>query len=289
MAAAPPVDAGQVEQLVDAHSAGREQLAAAATVATVAQVRAFTGWYSTADITALCEAIVARVEASQRLVASLTDAFIARLVAMLTGRTVSPVGAVHVTSLRAGITHAGVYGRLADQYRWEVADGVAPAQVLEDVVVRAETLVSTDVALAVQQQSQATMTARKVTHWRRVIHPELARSGQTCGLCVAASDRVYSSSQLMPLHSGCHCVPCPVIDGRDPGSVLNDGDLTRLYDAVGDKTDRASLQKTRFTIAPNGELGPVLVYRGQAYRDAAQAAADARSTSDASRVPQLSR
>lgn len=275
MATTAPADPTQVQQLIEAHSNAREQLTTAATVATVSQVRAFQGWYSTADITALCQAIVNRVEASQKMGASLTDAFLTRMLALLTGRTVSPAGAIDVSALRQGITHAGVYGRLADQYRWETSEGVAPDQVLADVVTRAETLVSTDMALAVRDQSQATLTARKVTHWRRVIHPELAKSGMSCGLCVAASDRVYSSDHLMPLHSGCNCIPCPIINGQDPGSVLNDGDLSRLYGAAGG-TDRAALHNTRFSVKDNGELGPVLTYRGQAFRTAAQAASAER-------------
>jgi hypothetical protein len=44
--------------------------------------------------------------------------------------------------------------------------------------------------------------AEDVTGYRRVIHPELSKSG-TCGLCVAAADRIYYVDDLMPIHTNC--------------------------------------------------------------------------------------
>lgn len=91
---------------------------------------------------------------------------------------------------------------------------------------------------------------------RRVIHPELSRGG-ACGLCVAASDRLYSKRMLMPIHARCVCEPVIVTRQADPGLKLNVADFAAIYgpDSV---TDPAGLKRTRFAIDFHGEYGPVL-------------------------------
>lgn len=113
-----------------------------------------------------------------------------------------------------------------------------------------------------------------VTMYRRVIHPELSRSG-TCGLCVVASDRLYSIASLLPLHSNCHCGVIPVTESSDPGSGLTQSDLNRVYkaawNALSDKrrkeleaqgftytTYGRDLMNVRVNYTVNGEIGPVM-------------------------------
>lgn len=98
---------------------------------------------------------------------------------------------------------------------------------------------------------------RTVTGYRRVIHPELSRGG-TCGMCIAASDRIYKIHQLMPIHDSCHCTISPVTEDYDPGSALNNLDLERIYSDAGGNTV-AHLKRTRYQIDEHGELGAVLV------------------------------
>lgn|GEM_PF-6385186 len=108
----------------------------------------------------------------------------------------------------------------------------------------------------------------KVTGFRRVIHPELSRGG-TCGLCIAASDRIYHVHELLPIHDHCNCTIAPVTEDHDPGAALNDLDLSKFYEDAGGNT-AAHLKRTRYKIDDHGELGAVLKpkkpYKGKGYR-----------------------
>ena len=122
-----------------------------------------------------------------------------------------------------------------------------------------------------------------VTRYRRVVHPELSRTG-SCGLCVVASDRLYSVAALLPLHSNCKCGVMPVTDDSDPGSGLSGKDLDRIYrkawESLSDKrreeleaqgftytTYGRDLMNVRVTYATNGEIGPVVSREDAEVRD----------------------
>lgn len=102
---------------------------------------------------------------------------------------------------------ADAYGRIADQYRWEtIANGASDEEALAKAKIRAEQVVDTDISLAVREQEAATAKRLGVQLYRRVLHPELAESGLSCGLCIVASDRVYSVAKFKrEIHA--HCVP----------------------------------------------------------------------------------
>lgn len=255
--------------LVQAQASTRARLTAVAVRAAVGQARTL-DFYDTAAITAAAETIVAHVEAAQRQAASLTDAYLARTASQITGRTTQPVGPVDVAALRTGVTHPGVYGRLADNYRWLVSTDVAPDVARAQIVERAEAVATTDVDLAMRAQT-AKFTRVHHLSYRRVIHPELSRDG-TCGLCVAASDRIYTRGDLMPIHARCKCEPLPIAGSKDPGQSINAADLKRLYDAAG-STAADKLKRVRVRVVEHGELGPVLVDRRHRFRGPADVAA----------------
>lgn len=109
-----------------------------------------------------------------------------------------------------------------------------------------------------------------------MVHPELSEGG-TCGLCIAAATRLYRKADLMPLHARCHCLPHVVLAGQeDLAQVINGMDLDELYAAIG-ATRREELVKTRVKVVQHGELGPVLVQEGHAFRGPDQVRADAGS------------
>lgn len=255
----------------------------------------FNGWYDTDRITAWAVGLAAQIEALQRFLAQTTDAYLARVFASLTGGPVRPIGRVDIDGLRTGVTHAGAYGRAADVYRWQQAQfdrsakqlltavTPAPFTLIDPVaaaVERVAKVADLDAQLAVRAQSQAVMTDQHgkgtVTGYRRVIHPEES-SGGSCGLCVAASDRLYSAHEPMPVHSRCHCTTLPVVNGQDPGSTLNRADLSRLYKTAGGK-HRSKLAGVRYQVDEHGELGPMLNPAGAKVRSARQAGRDANST-----------
>lgn len=137
----------------------------------------------------------------------------------------------------------------------------------EDPAVRAlvEKVVDTarqEVQLATRDEERRVYSSvPAVTYTRRIIHPELSKTG-TCGLCIAAASRVYKVHELKALHDGCKCTTLPVVgkpggDG-DPGFFLNRADLDSLYDAAGSMWS-GDLSKIRVFEFNHGELGPYMI------------------------------
>ena len=287
---APPADLAALTALVVAQEATRTAAEAQATALAAAAAGAFAQWYDTGAITDWSGRLAGQIESLLRITARSTDAYLARLIGMLTGKTSRPLGAIDVTQLRNGVTHAGALARAADVFRYQQARQDAAARALltaptprvpdlqaplSAAVDRVRQVTQTDVQLATRAQTTRAFTAAGeqglITGYRRIIHPELARTG-TCGLCVAAADRLYKVGELLPLHDGCHCTVAPVTAASDPGMQLNQLDFKRLYKAAGG-TGRAGLQRTRYTIVEHGELGPQLVAADAKPRTARQAQA----------------
>lgn len=108
---------------------------------------------------------------------------------------------------------------------------------------------------ATTRSQTRTRTGVRIIGFRRIIHPEFSTGG-VCGLCVAASDRVYHRETLRPIHLRCKCTSAPVTATYDPGLDLNDADIKRLKTEAGSNS-AADLKRTRYTVT-HTELGPVL-------------------------------
>lgn len=294
----------EVLALVQAQAQAREQLVDITSAAVVAQVSAFSGWYDAAQITKLAGLLAKVTRAAQKRTAASTDAYAVRVLRLL-GQKARARGPVASETIRS-VPLESVYGRLADQYRYhEATRGPnAPAEALQRrndagilidpfprltreqvkarVVTRARVQVEDNLSLAVTRQWAEVLSDDDLTEvvgYRRILHPELSRGG-SCGLCVAASDRLYRKAELMPLHARCACDVMPVLgdpysdDRVDPGAAINAADLKRLYAEAG-STAAADLKKTRWKVAQHSELGPRLVAAGDRVRTAAQAERDA--------------
>lgn len=289
----------EVTALVAAQGAARRSNEAAATATALAALRGFDAWYDTAAITKWATSLARLMESHQKLTARTTNAYLARVMTLLAGRRVTTVPLVDVSTLRRNVTHPGVYGRVADTWRYQASRldqaglpgsgdvptaepspepappaGADPEQAQDGASGDAETprlvpadraaqdrlerIVSDDIALAAREQAHEFLTKAtpRITNYRRVIHPELSTGG-TCGLCAAASNRLYQVADLMPLHSLCRCTVLPIYGGIDLGEQINAQDLKLLYGLAG-STGRADLAKVRYQIDQHGELGPVL-------------------------------
>ncbi len=163
------------------------------------------------------------------------------------------------------MTTEAVLKRPAAGFRWIQSEegldaaeqsGLRIDQIVDDNLMLAQRLGETQV-LAKAVDLDAQKPATRVIGYRRVIHPELSRSG-TCGLCIASSDRVYKVGELRPIHADCKCTVAPVTAEHDPADDLNQVDLNALYDAGGG-TSAAHLKRTRYQVDDHGELGAVLV------------------------------
>ncbi|MGK9270487.1 hypothetical protein KXR83_05740 [Williamsia muralis] len=161
-------------------------------------------------------------------------------------------------------TTEGIFNRPARTYRYERSIGTSEVEAEQKALDRIAGLVDDNLMLAQrlaehESLAQAADLDNRVIGYRRVIHPELARGG-SCGMCIAAADRVYKIRELKAIHKRCHCTITAVTDDFDPGDELNKADLEALYgDAKG--TSRSALKRTRYRVDAHGELGAVLVPR----------------------------
>lgn len=264
----------ELARIVDATAVQRLAIERRVTALVVADFQSFDGWYSPRLIEEITATVASRVAVGQVGTAQLTDAYLARVTTYVTGRATvgASVPAVMGKTLRAGVAdHEEVYGRVAAEFRRQRSLGEPDGQALGTSMARARGMVSTDMGLAHQQQTRRFNKARQVTKYRRVVRPELSASG-SCGLCVAASDRVYLSSELLPIHARCKCLTISVTANTDAGSQLNEDTLSDLYTAA-DSTEGADLKRTRVTVVEHGELGPQLRVAGQNFRSPSEVAA----------------
>jgi hypothetical protein len=155
-----------------------------------------------------------------------------------------------------------IFNRPARDYRYNMSQGLTPDQAMQTSVERIDGLIDDNLMLAqrlaeAEALAQAANLDRRVIGYRRVIHPEQSRGG-SCGMCIAASDRVYKVRELKPIHGRCNCTVAAVTKDFDPGDLVNAVDLSALYgDAQGNQA--AELKRTRYQVDEHGELGAVLV------------------------------
>jgi hypothetical protein len=239
-----------------------------------APLSAFQGWYDHSAITRLCVTLAGLLGGFEAVSARSADSYMAEAVSISTGKRYRPTGS-HRTQLgRIGMDNASILGRIANSYRFQqgaldrtlaqamrsvtpLADWTEPGAAAMDRMTK---IVQTNLQMAQRSQMLTTMGGSDaVTGYRRIIHPELATLG-TCGLCIAASDRLYGKKVLLPIHPGCHCTVLPVTGKNDPNEI-NEIDFKQLYgDAAqfGKGTSAEALRQTRYRIDEHGEIGPVI-------------------------------
>lgn len=248
-----------VGQLVSVDGDLQETVAAS----TSAQVQAgYEGldWYDHAAITAVAASAGQAVRAAAQTAVGMSSAYLTRVLReMIT--TGEPTSSTLRLSgpLRYGVASwASPYGRVADTVRFELSKG----QTLDDAVKigleRSDAMVRTDLALARRSQARATFEGnQRVYGYRRVVHPELSRTG-TCGLCIAAADRRYNIRDLMPLHQRCKCTVLPITSGNDPGGAFDQDEKFAEAYRMALSNRAADLKEVRVRYEWNNELGPTL-------------------------------
>lgn len=177
------------------------------------------------------------------------------------------------TVSKKDMTTQGVLSRPAMVYRYAKSQGAPDADATRLAYGRIDDLVDNNLMLAQRYAEQEvlvqavnldtgkTRAGIRVIGYRRIIHPELSRSG-VCGICIAASDRIYTVGKLLPIHDKCKCTTAAVTEDYDPADDLNAVDLSQLYKDAGG-TSVAHLKRTRYKEDEHGELGPVVVPRSK--------------------------
>ena len=253
------MDPELVARLVNAEAVAQDRIQDQASAQVAAAFNGVQDWADHEVITVAATQAGAVARSASRLSAASADAYMTRILGATIGGSPRPAGVISINDpLRVGVRDwSSVYGRVADTVRLQAARGVSLDQAVTMGLQRADTMVRWDSSLARREQWRQSLAANpQAIGWRRVIHPELSRGG-TCGLCIAAADRVYSIATLAPLHGHCHCSVSPVTRTADPGGTLNDEDLKRVYESAS-STYAADLKRVRYNVEQHGELGPVL-------------------------------
>lgn len=253
------MDEARILRLVDIDAASQAALEDRAVAQVVRTFEELDDWYDHDEIGRLATRAGQLVRASAQATASRSDAYMTRVFTEMLGGSPTPAGALRIVApLRNGVSRwETAYGRIADTVRLELSRGKPVDDAVKIGFDRADAMVRTDLSLARRAQWKQSITANpNANGYRRVIHPEMSKTG-TCGLCIAAADRWYSRESLLPLHDRCKCSVLPITTALDPGRTLNDADLADVY-ASADSTKAADLKRVRYAVHEHGELGPVL-------------------------------
>lgn len=248
-----------VDQSAQASAAVRDRAKAAARDAWTQ----FDSWYDAAAVATYARELAAISGAGQETVTDLFAEFMAHVTAAVRDEPRIQVPNVKAKPVRNGVDPVIVHSRPAFTFKETFALTGDDELAFQRAVDRGIRLLEDDLMLAARQAQQDAMAELKIDQYRRVLRPELSDSGP-CGLCVVASDQIYSREHLMPIHGRCKCETMPIIGDEDPGHEINREDLDRIYAAAG-STAAADLKRTRVQVSQHGELGAVLHTRGHQF------------------------
>ncbi|MBQ9917364.1 MAG: hypothetical protein IJO71_09210 [Microbacterium sp.] len=268
-----PTTLEQSRKTVDAYAEAQASLVAALLRILLGRWSGFTHWGRPDLVRAHAARSAVDIDIGLAQIRAASRAY---MVTRLTQLDVAPRSLPEVvdTYERGGTDLLTVYQRPARERnfveRRELADGASPAEAEEKAQRafenRLRRVVEQDVQATARDETNRVLSAApKVIGYRRIIHPELSKTG-TCGLCVVAANRLYSVAELMELHGGCKCTVDAVTDTSDPGLALNREDLDAIYKAAGDSTYADQLKRIRIASYEHGELGPILVRAGDKFR-----------------------
>lgn len=273
------LDPGQLaafQAAVAAHARARAQLRGGLMVLLRRWWRQVEDLTDQAQVDAYTQRVAAAVAQGQQREADLAAAHLRRTLAAQGVRV--PLVPMRMPPQPRGVDPQVVAERPVRQARRLIVTGLDELEARDRAERRALVAADTDLTLGMREGARSTLLTAaeawdEVIGYRRVIHPETSAGG-TCGLCIAASDRIYAVGYLLPVHGRCHCTIEAVVAGRpDPGRSLNRADLAALYEAAG-STRAADLARVRYRVHEHGELGPVLTDARHDFRGPSEAAAD---------------
>lgn len=262
-----PTSTTELERILAVASTQRRGLVEAAGRRATQVLTRFDGWYNGYEASDLELTLGRLADNVANQAAVLANTSTALMIREMTGHWPNPAEWLVDGTARYGVTAAEAYNRIPRHYRYVVSTGKTEQEAVRSTIDRTRRMLDLEAGLASREQYRSTFAANHgvVDGFRRVIRPELSKTG-TCGLCVAASDRVYSVETLMPIHAGCNCAVMPIVEGWDPGDYVNQMDLRRLYETSTENGEtsesgvpsRSQLSSTRVTIDEHGEYGPML-------------------------------
>lgn len=163
------------------------------------------------------DVVVPTVEAGQRASVNLVNAYM-----VASSRAAGHDATAHAldpndyttTTLR-GVDARDVYSRPWGALGGQLALGSEYTAALQSAQFMAGKLARTDLQMAHRQAAHDWIAGdERVVGWRRVLG-----GSKHCALCQQASTRTYRTSDLMPIHEGCHCTVAPVYGKESVASV----------------------------------------------------------------------
>ncbi|UAJ78322.1 hypothetical protein IT072_13745 [Leifsonia sp. ZF2019] len=235
--------------------------------------------YRDADAEKLIAELVPRVEAGQKRVAELTDAYLSRVAAQQLGTTISRGAVADATteSLR-GVDANTVYQRPFTTVYTSLSNGNTLNAATAAGAARLADLVSSGMQLAKTHAARQAMSRTRVELYQRTL-----TGRENCALCVIASTQRYYKGDLMPIHPGCDCGIKSFI-GEPDEQVIDPKLLEQTHEAVAAKSGRAADRGGRdiglnnpvadyldvIVTHEHGELGPVLAWRSDHFTGPSQ-------------------
>lgn len=251
-----PAQLAEVEAWLSQIDSTIARLDAGTLAAVLAAYEAVDDWMNPSQTLPAASAAVAAGLAGRQAAGEAAAQFVATVTAILRGNPVAGAMTPAVSDYPRNADPFDVYSRPIFAYRDALARGLDEQMAQVEAFQRAEMLAMTDNLLARRDAAMQQLEREQVSHYRRVIRPELSKTG-VCGLCIAAATRVYTIKDLMPIHTRCKCDVIPIIGSADPGERFNLADMKALYGATPG-TRREDLIRTRYTVEDLDELGPTL-------------------------------
>lgn len=232
--------------------------------------------YSDEGLAIWLSQIVPLVTASQEVIASLTDLYIAGALSEMTGQRIDPLGIPAGTasgaSVRNGTPPEIEYERPFKEIWYQLSQDKDFAQAVGIGEQRAFSMIATDLQLARTHSARYALSQSGpkfgVVGYRRVVG-----SARSCSLCQIAATQRYHIAELMPIHNNCSCGVAPITAEKDPGQ--------RIDRVILHPDAKASDSSGKFApyyghpggdvvpevqVHEHGEIGPVLTVKGQAFR-----------------------
>lgn len=247
MATSPRLDAAYVAQVKAVRSR----------VEAFALARFGAGEHRDADVARFVAQVVPVALAARRQVASLTDAYLSRVLG------IRSLGPIDTDSLR-GVPADEVYARPYKTVWMKLSEGLTYDAAVSAGAARLVDITLADLQLAKTHAARTLYQSAGVERYIRTLTGNV-----NCALCYIASTQTYSTDDLLPIHPGCDCGTAPVTSG-DRADM--DSNLTATHEAVEDRLGasdsgaRAPDYRKQLIVHEHGELGPVLAVRGQHFQ-----------------------
>jgi hypothetical protein len=194
------------------------------------------------------------VLSAQQLLVSHVNAEISRQIGLRTPPRVSPQ-----VFERPGVDKTTVYSRPFYTSLQAIRGGKTEDEALTTGSKRLRLTSATDLQMAKVRQARIALKAKGRATFKRV-----TTGDDPCELCQIASDQIYYTDNLMPIHPGCFCdVEADEDENDDSSDTFGEpGSEADADESDLDSLDDDASQRT-VEVREHGEIGPMLTWADQ--------------------------